>query len=643
MKFKIKSKKLDEITDSDLGDVKRILAGNQMPALFGNAQRFVVDVEKPKNIDDVVRETHSSLLEYKVTQEMLDSFKKYLDKRAANFEGIKRFKIDVQNGFLVRNDFRAIPSGPRKGEYIGKDRNFSLSSFNELVDATDKLMQLRDELEDFTDKNSEFYNDVTTDYKKSLERVKGLTDRFWSIFQEIKDPDKSNWIYADDFPTDTDDEKTNSINMVILYMTDLLEHLKAAAVAYKGRHNARNFSDTPISLFKTTLEKVVETSKGRKIIFSRAPIDLARMSDFSQSGIDSCHSPGSSKFHCALFDASNNGAIAFLVPEDAYEKTADKLQARDYFKDMQRSIEGPVPIKRIRIRRFYYIPGEFEIGIPELKVYGGGGDEDQFKEQVKKVLKERQQTEYDGIINTPNSYTTSNFIFVGGSWSDDTPEQLLYHFFGNYVKRTDGGKVPKASEDTLQSGQYYALEDLIKISNISVEAQDALKDETEYEASGYTTDYDEFTLTTNVPTLDSVHLTDPDLLEKFVKNVPDSTDQARRIVTAYINANASYFDTNNHIIQYLELNQYFLKIKVITVLRYPNPNVFTRDILKKIVKHFKICEELGDFRDRSEFSKYFEKEANKLLASASQQTTQLEVLNRNKKITGLYNIQRNQK
>ena len=59
--------------------------------------------------------------------------------------------------------------------------------------------------------------------------------------------------------------------------------------------------------------KIGERSNDYSIVLSRAPIDVLRMSDFLEEGIESCHSSGGSYFYCALAEAQNEGAIAFAV------------------------------------------------------------------------------------------------------------------------------------------------------------------------------------------------------------------------------------------------------------------------------------------------------------------------------------------
>ena len=62
------------------------------------------------------------------------------------------------------------------------------------------------------------------------------------------------------------------------------------------------------------------TSKptGMKVILSRHPLDVLRMSDISN--IRSCHSEGSGYFHCAVAESRGHGPVAYLVKPEELER-----------------------------------------------------------------------------------------------------------------------------------------------------------------------------------------------------------------------------------------------------------------------------------------------------------------------------------
>ena len=53
------------------------------------------------------------------------------------------------------------------------------------------------------------------------------------------------------------------------------------------------------------------------IVLSRHPLDVLRMSDFSN--MHSCHSEGSSHFQCAQAESKGHGPIAYLIKQDEYD------------------------------------------------------------------------------------------------------------------------------------------------------------------------------------------------------------------------------------------------------------------------------------------------------------------------------------
>lgn len=81
------------------------------------------------------------------------------------------------------------------------------------------------------------------------------------------------------------------------------------------------------------------------ILISSAPIDVLRMSDFASKGMTSCHREGGEYFYCALAEARNQGAIAYLVKTEDINKV--DLNATEIFADPQRKIEGILDRKSV--------------------------------------------------------------------------------------------------------------------------------------------------------------------------------------------------------------------------------------------------------------------------------------------------------
>jgi hypothetical protein len=155
------------------------------------------------------------------------------------------------------------------------------------------------------------------------------------------------------------------------------------------------------ALFKMQ-ESIDELFAPAYVIFSRHPIDVFRMSDFTQ--ITSCHSPpslkGDQKFDqfniCALAEAYANGMISYVVTAEEFEKNEieptqedlDAYEDDELFYDAERGVGALEPRSRIRIRRTAYTDPDtnnvIPLAVPDQKVYGldTGG----FKEYVRNYI-----------------------------------------------------------------------------------------------------------------------------------------------------------------------------------------------------------------------------------------------------------------
>jgi len=111
------------------------------------------------------------------------------------------------------------------------------------------------------------------------------------------------------------------------------------------------------------------------IVITQHPVDVARMSDFSEADIQSCHSEGSDYFTCALADAKRAGAVAYLINGEDVDYAEQNLDDNELFADDNRGVEGITPISRVRLRRFDN-PDLAEQGsalallAPETRIYG---------------------------------------------------------------------------------------------------------------------------------------------------------------------------------------------------------------------------------------------------------------------------------
>ena len=189
------------------------------------------------------------------------------------------------------------------------------------------------------------------------------------------------------------------------------------------------------------------TESGKAIVYSRAPIDVLRMSDHPE--ISSCHSQGGSFFKCAIQEAVRGGAIAYSVSKEDIQRIIDedRLQDIEIFEDPERGIEGIVPDGRVRIRRMFDIDTKQEYALPETRTYGDPPSS--FSKNILKWAAEAQKSKFTnletGEFQLPD---IQNAIKVGGSYDDNIPFEL-YKRLANKVANSFGESEPKIEEFTI--------------------------------------------------------------------------------------------------------------------------------------------------------------------------------------------------
>lgn len=178
-----------------------------------------------------------------------------------------------------------------------------------------------------------------------------------------------------------------------------------------------------VDYLKERFNEVTETQaeNSLSILISRAPIDVLRMSDFASKGMTSCHREGGEYFYCALAEARNQGAIAYLVKTEDINKV--DLNATEIFADPQRNIKGIVPEARMRLRRIVDTQTNVDFMAPETRIYGKAKVSftdtvnKWVTQQTAKILMNDPQAKYDeGKFYIPED--TNSFELKGGSYSD---------------------------------------------------------------------------------------------------------------------------------------------------------------------------------------------------------------------------------
>lgn len=188
--------------------------------------------------------------------------------------------------------------------------------------------------------------------------------------------------------------------------------------------------------------QITQKSNDYAMIVSRHPIDIARMSD--HDGWTSCHAPDREYFQCTLADARGAGAIAYAVHKSDL-KNID-LQAPEIFKDVHR-VDGVKPLSRIRLRKFIHKKDDYDLAIPEDRIYGKNlpGMEDSLRSWALKT----QQNKLQG--KRPEM---KEFKLVGGSYQDTQAGSLFNKFFNDDKDYDYAGVEYDGDEDQGMLAQY---------------------------------------------------------------------------------------------------------------------------------------------------------------------------------------------
>ena len=170
------------------------------------------------------------------------------------------------------------------------------------------------------------------------------------------------------------------------------------------------------------------------IIISRHPIDVARMSDFSMT--HSCHSEGSSHFHCAINESKGHGMVAYLVRgEDAETVTKYVNEGEDeIFRDSDHRgflDDKPEPVGRVRIRKLFNPDTNEEFATVEDRVYGVNVPD--FLPTVRKWTRDTQEDMWKGKDGKMKEdfVNDAHWILLGGDYLDTEVEEQLTLMFGD--------------------------------------------------------------------------------------------------------------------------------------------------------------------------------------------------------------------
>ena len=164
-----------------------------------------------------------------------------------------------------------------------------------------------------------------------------------------------------------------------------------------------------------------EMSTRYSIILSRVPVDVLRMSD--HDGIESCHSQPKNYgtggyFYCAVAEAQNEGAIAYLVYTEDLENI--DIRSPEIFMDRERGVKGIQPITRVRIRTLKDTEKDQTIAVPEIRTYGPfiNGFQEFVRTEIAKQQKDLFITQTEDGKKELTLPQITKLTRVGGSYQD---------------------------------------------------------------------------------------------------------------------------------------------------------------------------------------------------------------------------------
>ena len=231
-------------------------------------------------------------------------------------------------------------------------------------------------------------------------------------------------------------------------------------------------------LQKLWQQKAGDIMGAYKLVVSRSPIDVFRMSDFKN--IQSCHSPasigaddaGGSYFQCAAAEAYGEGAIAYVVTDKdlaaltGVDRNADAsefeavIQDGEIFSDkfLAKGERGEAgsnkfsgedlinPISRIRIRLARWLdhrednPEPIDLMVPEEAVYGGFIGSGTLSKALDEWIKSVQPNADEKILASAREkgfVWLDAFTFFGGNYSDSGNRQNLLTTYLDSISDND--------------------------------------------------------------------------------------------------------------------------------------------------------------------------------------------------------------
>jgi hypothetical protein len=471
IKINLKTNKLFEIRKSEYEPIEALVRKHptQFNNIFGDKKRIVIENGELKNQEDIIYAIENPV-EKVYSKYLLSELIKFIDKLSINQEENRYiYGVNLESSSIVRIYDKIIPTGPKKGEKIQKIEKIKLRDLqNILAKCIDSIR---------TDKQ---YLDFDKEIKKIFPVVNPEMEKYFK------------------------DAESFIMHIVNMAMPEINNKLGSYRNPVAGTYadKIKKQSKKPMDSLVHSLSIVSQLTGDYVIVVSRARMDIARMSDFP--GIQSCHSPPRPKkdkegniirrrplgmpdaskekeiegkwFSCAIQEAKDNGVIAFLMPRKSVEEYKDKLQADEFYRDIERDVEGTLPMQRIRLRKYLHIPTMTYLLVPEMEIYGSYPSK-QFLNSVLDWAVEVQTNEINKIKS--NELYANDFVLIGGSYADTPTNEMLSYFLSEPVELSPEYQDiepdmndPRISEKLLDKQDF--IHEIIKLAGV-LDSEKAIK------------------------------------------------------------------------------------------------------------------------------------------------------------------------
>ena len=438
---------LREVTEDELGHIQRALEEMEptdlaFNHLFGDKMRKIIDfdtIDKSTGLGKLVTLWSDGEAEYHYPNYDEEDFKWVPDFGSGTVSRLSPKDYQRKAGLMAQ------APGPEKERPKKEDIRKETMKVGKFLSKGERLAV---KLDAFEAQINQAFNEYTES------KVKYLEDKSEAINNRVEE-DRKKWI-----------ELRGQQSVVQAEMDSFMSHDNSPMEQKDWQELAKFWQQNADFLKKNPGGAESDTYK---IILSRHPIDILRMSDFSN--ITSCHKPPShpkyegrrgNYYECAVAEAHGEGAMAYVVQKgvlfsETGTKTIEEAEeainaSEEIFYDQKRPESweeqgdnsiGIIPNSRVRLRKMtYHQPEEWkdafnlkddagegtQFALPEEVIYGT-----RISGIVDKVKSWATESQAEQIANFPKDeqgkVLLNRFIKSGGTYGDNKPFQLMKQMF----------------------------------------------------------------------------------------------------------------------------------------------------------------------------------------------------------------------